>query len=286
MKLAKPALFLTAIIWGSTFAVAKLATEAFSASFINAFRFTVASVITMVVAYPLRKLLNKEYLIHGTLMGITLFGGYILQTTGLTFDTSPGKSAFLSTTYCVLVPFLHWIIAKERPRLLHIGCVFICVTGVGILSLHGGFGMSTGDILTLLSGIPGALNIVTSCIGCRNRNPLLLTTIELSVVMILAWICVFATGSFPKAYPMGAVAGVVYLGVFATALCLFMQSFGLKYAEPSVGGMILSLESVFGVICSIFLYHEKMTGRMLLGFTVIFIAIILSQWEPKGKEKV
>lgn len=283
-KIAKPALFLTAIIWGSTFTVSKLATEAFSASFINAFRFTIASIILIVVAYPLRKLLSKEYFIHGTIMGVTLFGGYILQTVGLTFDTSPGKSAFLSTTYCVLVPFLHWIVARERPKLLHIGCVFLCVSGVGILSLHGGFGMSTGDILTVLSGVPTALNIVASAIGCRNRHPLLLTTIELNVVMILAWFCVFASGSFPESYPAGAVAGVVYLGVFATALCLFLQSFGLKYAEPSVGGMILSLESVFGVICSIILYHENITGRMVIGFVVIFIAILLSQWEPKKTE--
>lgn len=280
-KIAKPALFFTAIIWGSTFSVAKLATEAFSASFINAIRFTVASAILIIAAYPLRKLLNREYWIHGLIMGVTLFGSYILQTVGLTFDTSPGKSAFLSTTYCVLVPFLHWMVAKERPKLLHIGCVLLCVTGVGILSLKGGFGMSTGDVLTVLSGVPCAFNIVASSIGCKNRHPLLLTTIELSVVMILCWICVFATGSFPKEYPLGAVGGVVYLGVFATALCLFLQSFGLKYAEPSVGGMILSLESVFGVICSIILYHEKVTGRMITGFIVIFAAIMLSQWETK-----
>lgn len=278
-RIAKPALFLTAIIWGSTFAVTKLAAEVFSASFINALRFSVASVILIIVAYPLRKLLNREYLLYGTIMGVTLFGGYILQTVGLTFDTSPGKSAFLSTTYCVLVPFLHWFVAKERPKLLHIGCVFLCMTGVGILSLRGGFGMSTGDILTVLSGVPTAFNIVISCIACKNRHPLLLTTIELTVVMLLDWVCVFATGSLPEVYPLGAVAGVVYLGVFATALCLFLQSFGLKYSEPSVGGMILSLESVFGVICSIILYHEKLTGRMIIGFVVIFIAIMLSQRE-------
>ena len=62
-----------------------------------------------------------------------------------------------------------------------------------------------------------------------------------------------------------------------------MQSYGLKYAETAIGGMLLSLESVFGVIFSIILYHEKITLRMLIGFIVIFAAILLSQWE--GKEK-
>ena len=77
------------------------------------------------------------------------------------------------------------------------------------------------------------------------------------------------------------MGGVVYLGLIATALCLYMQGFGLKYAEPAIGGMLLSLESVFGVIFSVLIYHERVTARMLLGCAVIFAAILLSQWEGK-----
>ena len=64
-----------------------------------------------------------------------------------------------------------------------------------------------------------------------------------------------------------------------------MQTYGLKYAEPAIGGMILSLESVFGVIFSIIIYHEKITFRMVVGFVVIFVAILLSQWEGKKQTK-
>ena len=219
-------------------------------------------------------------------MGISLFGGYILQVIGLTMDTSPGKSAFLCTTYCVMVPFMHWFATKKRPQILHIVCVFICLLGIGILSLQGGWGMSAGDIMTVLSGVPAALNIVISAIVCRDKDPLLLTTIELGVVAVMAWICVFLSGTFPTEFPIKAVGGIVYLGLIATALCLYLQSYGLKYAEASIGGMLLSLESVFGVIFSIIIYGEDITKRMVVGFIVIFIAIILSQWErPEPKKK-
>lgn len=143
--------------------------------------------------------------------------------------------------------------------------------------------MSLGDIYTVLSGVPCAVNIVISAIVCRDRNVLLLTTIELWVVTVFAWIFVFAGNSFPTEFPLNTVGSIVYLGLFATALCLFMQSYGLKYAETAISGMLLSLESVFGVIFSIILYHEKITMRMLAGFVIIFVAIILAQWE--GKEK-
>ena len=278
-RYAKPALFLTAIFWGTTFSIGKLATEAFSPSFIIALRFSVAAIALVIASYTLRNQVNKEYLTDGIWMGITLFLSYLLQVAGLSLDTSPGKSAFLCTTYCVLVPFLHWFVTKDRPKWLHILCVFICLAGIGILSLQGGWGMSMGDILTVLSGAPCAFNIVVSSIACRDKNPLLLTTIELSVVMVLAWICVVFTNTFPTEFPLNTVGGVLYLGLIATALCLYLQSYGLKYAEPSIGGMILSLESVFGVIFSIIIYHEKITLRMLIGFITVFIAVILSQYD-------
>lgn len=281
--IAKIALFLTAVLWGSTFTFGKIASEVFSASFIIALRFLIASVALLVAAYPLRKQLDRKYLTDGFWMGLTIFCSYFLQVSGLTLDTSPGKSAFLSTTYSVMVPFIHWLVTKDRPKAHHIVCVFLCLAGVGILSLSGGWGMSAGDILTVISGLPYAINIVISAIACRNRNALLLTTIELWVVTIFAWIFVFAGNTFPTEFPPDAVGGIVYMGLLATALCLYLQSYGLKYAEPAIGGMLLSLESVFGVVFSVILYHERVTFRMLVGFAVIFLAILLSQWDGRKR---
>lgn len=278
-SIAKIALFLTAAIWGSTFAISKLITDVFSASFIVAFRFMIACVVLIFVSFPKRNLLNKSYFVWGFWMGITLFASYMLQVIGLTMETSPGKSAFLCTTYSVMVPFLYWFITKEMPKFHHILCVFLCLIGVGILSLSGGWHMSNGDILTVLSGIPYAFNIVLSSIACRNRDALLLTTIQLSVVAIFALMVVIVGRSFPTQMPLASIGAIIYLGLFATALCLYFQSYGLKYENASVGGMILSLESVFGVIFSILLYKEQITIRMLLGFVIIFMAILLSQKE-------
>jgi len=282
--IAKLALFLTAALWGSTFSIGKIASEVFSASFIIALRFTVASIALLVVAIPMRKELDKKYWIDGFWMGITLFASYLLQVGGLALDTSPGKSAFLCTTYSVMVPFMYWFVTKERPKIHHIICVFLCLAGVGILSLSGGWEISLGDIYTILSGVPCAVNIVISAIVCRGRNVLLLTTIELWVVAILAWFFVVFGNGFPTEFPLNTVGSIVYLGLFATALCLFMQSYGLKYAETAIGGMLLSLESVFGVIFSIIIYHETITLRMFVGFVVIFVAIVMAQWE--GKEEI
>lgn len=65
--IAKIALFVTAVLWGSTFTIGKLASEVFSTSFIIAFRFLIAGIILLIVAYPQRKQLDKKYWIDGWL---------------------------------------------------------------------------------------------------------------------------------------------------------------------------------------------------------------------------
>ena len=48
--------------------------------------------------------------------------------------------------------------------------------------------------------------------------------------------------------------------------------------------ILLALESVFGVIFSCLLLGERVTPRMLLGFAVIFAALMVSELTPRGKE--
>lgn len=71
--------------------------------------------------------------------------------------------------------------------------------------------------------------------------------------------------------------GVIYLGIFATALCLLMQVIGLKHINSTSASIILSLESVFGVMISITFYNEVVTPKLMAGFVVIFIGIIVCE---------
>ena len=62
--------------------------------------------------------------------------------------------------------------------------------------------------------------------------------------------------------------------------------YGLKYTAPAAGALILSLESVFGVLFSVLVGAEAVTPRLLLGFVIIFAAIVVSEtklefWQKK-----
>ena len=57
-----------------------------------------------------------------------------------------------------------------------------------------------------------------------------------------------------------------YLVVFASGLCYLFQNVGLVHVSPAQGSLLLSLESVFGVLASVLFYGEVVTGRMAVGF--------------------
>jgi drug/metabolite transporter (DMT)-like permease len=73
------------------------------------------------------------------------------------------------------------------------------------------------------------------------------------------------------------LAQVAYLTFFVAFLACLMQNVGQTHVPPAQASLILCLESVFGVLFSVVFYGETLTPRVLLGFAVIFIAIVSSE---------
>ena len=271
------ALLLTAAIWGSAFVFQKFAVEELSTSFIVASRFTIAGVLTAIATIKKWHRIDKGYLLGGFAAGTTMALGSGLQTVAMTFGTTPGKSAFLTAAYCVIVPFLCWIFMKESPKKNHMISAVICLLGIGLISLDESLKITLGDGITLVCSVAFAANILSIAYFCRGRDPMLLTMLQICVAAIWGWISVLATGTMPQSISLAAAGNVLYLAIFSTALCLSLQSFGLKYINATVGTILLSLESVFGVIFSVLLYGEDITLKIAIGFAVVFVAVILSQ---------
>jgi drug/metabolite transporter (DMT)-like permease len=70
------------------------------------------------------------------------------------------------------------------------------------------------------------------------------------------------------------------VALFSTMLAFLLQIICQKYVVPAQASLIMSLESVFGVICGIIFLHESMTVRTFFGCVLIFTAIYLSERQP------
>lgn len=276
VTMAKALLFGATLIWGSSFVIMKDTLSDIPVFYLLSMRFISGALVVLLLSIKKLPQLNPSYFIKGSIMGFLLFMGYVTQTFGLK-DTTPGKNAFLTTVYCIIVPFLYWGFGHVRPDRFNIIASFICVAGIGLVSLNEKLTMRMGDVLTLICGFFYAAHIVSIAVFSRKNDILLLTLIQFATAGALGGIFGALFETFPSHLEANSIWSLAYLCLFATAAAMLMQNIGQKYTPPSSAALIMSLEAVFGVLFSILLYHEQLTLRIIAGFVLIFAAVIISE---------
>ena len=274
--LGRLALLGTTIIWGSSFIILKNTLNSLPTLWIPAFRFSGAALIMALAANKQLKTLDRRALKYGLAMGAALYCAYTLQTYGLLY-TTPGKNAFLTATYCVIVPFLWWAFFKKRPDRYNVAAALVCIAGMALVSLEGDLSLGLGDALTMCCGLFYALHIIVSSRGLEKYAVLPLTTVQLATTAVLCWITAPVASPFPQSVPASAWLSVAYLCVMCTGACYFLQALGQKYTSAQSASIILTLESVFGTLFSVAFYHELLTLKTVSGFVLIFAAVLISE---------
>lgn len=282
--LSRLALLVTAIVWGSSLVVVSLIKEAFAPNMVLAIRFTVASILLALIFAPRFRRYNLSYLINGTIIGIFLFIAYSSQTIGVTTaGGAPGRSGFISASYCVIVPFLGWIFMKERPDVYNISAAILCISGLFFVFYKDLIGtanvaISSGDFYALLSGLLFAAHIVSVAKFGKGKDPILITITQFATAALIS---IFVTFIFEDNSKIilnkGSILGIGYLAIMCTAVALLFQTIGQSYTPSSTAAIILGLESIFSIIFAVIWAGEELTIFSLVGFFFIFVAILVSE---------
>lgn len=274
--IGRSALIATTLIWGTSFVVFKSALEDITPLWVLAIRFGGAALIMLLAAIPKLKELDKNYVIGGAVMGLCLAAAYTLQTYGLVY-TTPGKNAFLTATYCILVPFLCWLLFKKKPDRYNVSAAVICLVGMGFVCLNDDLSVNLGDMLTVSCGLFFGLHIIATSHYVECRNVLLLTMLQFAVAGALCLVFAMLFEPRPANIPGSSWVSIAYLTVVCTGVCFFLQTVGQKYTPPSAVAVIMTLESVFGTALSIIMGQENITVKIAFGFCLIFVAIFISE---------
>ncbi|MEG0642013.1 MAG: DMT family transporter [Clostridium sp.] len=272
---ADMSLLFVAVLWGGGFIATKYALESITPNYINFIRFFIAFVVLSLIFHRKLGLINKQNLKAGGIIGLFLYGGFVLQTIGLQY-TTPGKQAFLTGINVVIVPFLYWMVKHKRPDKYNVIAAVIAVLGIGFLSINENFSINFGDTLTLICAVFFASHIVSIACFATKHDPLVLTIVQFGTVTILSLISSLAFETFPK-FTGVSIAGIVYLGIFSTLICFALQNVAQKYTSPEHAAIILCLEAVFGSILSWLILGEAFTVKMIIGSIAIFLAITTAE---------
>lgn len=279
-----------ALIWGYSFLTMKTVLDTVPTFMLLACRFLLSAVIMFIIFRKrIKAHFNREYLGFGVLMGCVIWSAYAAQTLGLV-DTTPGKNAFLTGTYCILVPFIALILFRERVTKWHIASALLCLVGVGFVALDN-FSIQMGDLVTLVGAVFFAVDMaVVGHIG-RTRDVSVLTS---WMFLFVGTFSLIATLTFEPRVPAAQwtpeiIGQLVFLAVVCTTIGLLLQNQALSHVPPATGSLLLSLESPSGVLFSVLMAGEVLTGKLIFGFVLIFLSIVLSEthfsflrkWFPK-----
>ncbi|MCI6589235.1 MAG: DMT family transporter [Clostridiales bacterium] len=276
-------LTLTALIWGTGFVVMKNTLSSVPPAAIIAIRYGIATLLAAVLFRRHLKGIARADVARGALVGLLLALAYIVQTIGLDYTTA-GKNAFLTTVYVLLVPFASWLIFRQKLSRSNFIAAGLMLAGIGCLSLDGeSGGLNIGDLLTLLCGVFYAAHImaVERCQRKTNTYALIVLQFAFAAAFAAVYHLLFERG-LPMSLHMDTVGSLLYLSVFSTTVAMSLQNIGQSMAPASHASILLSLESVFGALASCIFLGEAVTPRMLLGFAVIFAALVVNSQREKA----
>jgi len=229
------------------------------------------------------KVINKDDLKPGILIGFFLFMAFAVQNIGLN-ETTASSNAFLTATNVVLVPFLYWIYTKKMPGVTAFVGSFMTLIGVGLMTLNSSLTMGRGDVLSILGALFFAIHIVVVGKYAKERDPIALTFIQIAAAGIFMVISAFVFEPIPTSVASKVWVGMIYQVFFGTVICYVLQNSAQKHTTSSHTSIILSLEAFFATIMAVIFLKEELTVQMIIGSVLIFFAILVVELNPFQKK--
>ncbi len=282
-------MLITAALWGFAFVAQKTGMDYFGPFMFSAIRFAIgASCLVLLLRWFGGDKLNKNGLMMGVSMGVVLTFGAMLQQIGIV-ETSAGKSGFITAIYILLVPIILSFSGK-RLSLQIWPAAFLVLFGLYLLSIKkGDFStINTGDYWVLASALFWAIHIILIEKAVKYHDPLRLSIVQFYVCALLSLLGAF---NFEGIVLTDILAGlqngyieIAYASIASVAIAYTLQVFAQRSIPSHQAALILSLEAVFAVIGGIWLLGEELTTRMLWGFALMFVGIVLAQWRFKASK--
>lgn len=264
-------LFLVSVVWGATFPLVKASLDYISPLGFIALRFLLGFVVLAIFLFKSLKN-SKDALIPGLILSIFLFLGYFFQTVGLKY-TSSSHSGFITGLYVVFTPLFAVFMIKERISVRVSIAVVLALVGLYLLSNIGG-GINFGDFLTLLCAIAYAIQVVLVAKYSRIYNPNTLTLIELAFVFIFSF-GGWGIEEFSIHWNWLMIFGVVFTGIFATAIAILVQTHAQRVLPSSHAAIIYTTEPVFAGIFSYIFLGEGLGIKGMIGAVLILLGMLL-----------
>lgn len=271
-------LLTVALVWGSSYGVAKGALLYVPVLGFLALRFVLTALILLPLYRGWRWPQWRAALAAGLPMGGLLWLVFLAETYGVT-QTSASQAAFLISLCVVLTPFVEWVLQGQRPpRRVWAAAGFSCA-GTWLLVGGQGWVWSWGDALMLLAALLRAVLMAASprLMAAYTGPSLALTAIQAAVVglgsLVLALV-VLPGSPWAVAVAPAFWAAVGYLVLGCTVFAFFAQNYAARRTAPSRVALLMGSEPLFGALFGVLWLGESLSPLGWLGAGLVLGATL------------
>jgi drug/metabolite transporter (DMT)-like permease len=276
-------LLVAAVIWGSGFVAQRLGSEHLDAFAFTGLRFTLGTLLLL----PLLKFAKwpkhvapvfswRATTRGGIMAGIAMTLAATVQQHGLG-QTTASNGAFITSLYVVFVPFVAILLTRHRIGWAVWTGVALAAVGLALLGIQPDATINNGDWWILACAILWAFHVVIVGIYSRDAEPIRLSLIQLGMTGGITLAIAFARGSVGVETIDAAKWAVLYGAVLPVAVAFTLQMIAQRHAPPAHTALIISLESVFGMVAGILFLAERPTGQQYVGAGLMLAGVAVSQ---------
>ncbi|MBR7131318.1 MAG: DMT family transporter [Lentisphaeria bacterium] len=227
---------------------------------------------------------KKALLTGGLWCGVIISAASITQQYSLKY-ISAGKTGFLTALYIIIVPVMGIFLKRKTTPVLWLA-VIIAMTGTYLLC--GGIeSIGKGEIFAIICSVIYSMHILVIDRYAAQCDCVRLSCIQFITATFLAAAASRISG---EAWVTDDIAGAmpfwIFCGVGSSAIAFTLQMVAQKYLHPVTATLLMSLESVFGVLGGAIFLHERLSLQEITGCAIIFAAIILAQLPLHGKKSL
>jgi drug/metabolite transporter (DMT)-like permease len=270
-------------MWGIAFVVMKPAIAEQHFFDFLATRFTIATIIMVLVRPRVLRDIDRKTLIRGSILGVILGLAYITQTIALELTTA-AITGFLTGLYVVITPILGWLLFRRRVGKKVAVAAIMAMVGLGLIAITG-FSIEVAQTWGIICAVLYAAHIVGLGRWSSGLDAYALTVVQLGAVTAVCWV-----GAVPGGYQppptFDVWMAVLFTAVFATAIGFFVQTWAQARLEPSRVAIILTLEVVFTAIIAVAVGQEVLELKTIIGGAIMIAAMLLVEWPSRNKDQL
>ncbi len=283
-RLGIAAVIVTVVLWASAFVGIRAVGPSFSPGSLTLGRLAIAAVVLGLVVLP--RLLKNSKLPRGRewwpilAYGIMWFGGYNVALNAAEHLLDAGTAALLINVNPIMVAIMAGVILKEGfPRWLIIGSL-VAFGGVAVIALGSGQRSPadvTGVLLCLLAAALAAVSVIVQKPVLRKIPAAQATWFG---IMVGAVCCLPFSGQLfaeLQAAPLPATLGLVYLGVFPTAIAFTTWAYALSMIDAGRLAATTYLVPGTTILISWLVLGEIPTAWGLVGGAICLVGVGLTR---------